>query len=130
MKHSTGMLFFDRGDETYATAALAKEINSVNFSNGYTANSLNYCSADSTLSINNADTVYLKDTDTAVDAASTYYTITDTITEAIRPLQAEIDNLKKIISLRSGSMRKGPVTRTLIFNSIEEFEGVYNVGSM
>lgn len=126
MKHSTGMLFFDRGDETYTTAALAKEINSVNFSNGYTTNLF----ADSTLSINNADTVYLKDTDTAVDAASTYYTITDTITEAIRPLQAEIDNLKKIMSFRSGSMRKGPVTRTLIFNSIEEFEGVYNVGSM
>lgn len=130
MKHSTGMSFFDRGDETYTTAALAKEINSVSFSNGYTANSLNYCSADSTLSINNADTVYLKDIDTAVDTVSAYYTITDTITEAIRPLQAEIDNLKKIISLRSGSMRKGPVTRTLIFNSIEEFEGVYNVGSM
>ena len=123
-KHDTGMLIFDRDDETYTANCLrgVTYANAVDHTCDATISALNCCSSAVTLSvdgtINSAYAVADK-----IDTIS--YTLDDKLSAAIRPLQEELNKLKKAIFEGPGSMRKGPISRTFIFDSVKAFEEVY-----
>lgn len=125
-KHDTGMLIFDRDDETYTANCLR----GVTYAN---AVDHTYDAAVSALNCSSSLTAATLGVDKGINAAYAIadevnditYTLDDKLSAAIRPLQEELNKLKKAISGGPGLMRKGSVTRTLIFDSIEEFEGVY-----
>ena len=125
-EHDTGMLIFDRDDETYSAKCLrgVTYANAVDHACDATISALNCCTSSTaaTLSVDGA----INSAYAVADKVDTIaYTLDDKLSAAIRPLQEELNKLKKAISGGSGSMRKGPISRTFIFDNVKAFEEVY-----
>lgn len=125
-EHDTGMLIFDRDDETYSTKCLrgVTYANAIGHAYDATTSALNCCTSSTaaTLSVDGA----INSAYAVADKVNTIaYTLDNKLSAATCSLQEELNKLKKAMSGGSGLMRKGPVSRTLIFDSVEDFERVY-----